>query len=937
MPDSGQSFNDYLASLAPVKGMTGAVLATSEYLRVRDQVRYDWYADPHVHSGYYVRAATERLRMPAGEQTLRPIQAAALMAAYKHGGGPIIQGESAVLSSPRGAFVSARTGCHAPGQLVIMHDGTRKVVENVRVGDLLMGLDSTPREVLELHQGHQNMWQVLPTKGEPWVVNAGHVLSMIESGERYGLIDLSLEQYFELSAKRQRNMKLLRTGYELPDRELPLDPYFLGVLLGDGCLTQQLGVAKPDAKIERLCHEQAALFGGHIRTTTDPTRCPTHYFVGVPRLRAALTGMGLYPIVCENRFVPEDYLLGSRTQRLQLLAGLLDTDGSLSHGGYDWISKSPTLALHMVELAQSVGLAAYSQTCEKSCQNGFTGTYYRVSIYGECDAIPCRIPRKQAPPRQQIKNALRTGFTLRPVGFGKYYGFSISGDQRYLLGDTTITHNSGKTLISLLAAETLDSQSPVLIVPASLRDETQKQAYELRHHWKVRPIRILSYETISHPKHRQTLANCRPDLIVMDECDECTNPRAACSNRIAETIEAFKPRILAMTGTPMNRSMREYRHILKWVHGSNLPFPREWDEFCQWHLAMDEKVPEGTRIEPGALLQLSPATEDELELEPLEQARSRYGTRLRSWPGCVFSGSDIPDIKLVCTVNTLEPTPAILDAAEYMREPRPSGLCELPCGAPVDSPLDMWRHDREFSCGLYGRWKVQPPPEWSRARKAWSACVRDITQRQSKWDSPMLVAHAIDQGHIPSPAPEILAEWRRLEPTFETETEWVWLDDSMLVYCAEWLAREQGICWVQHRTFAAELERRTGVPWFGRQGSGRDARGVPIDMHEGPAIASINSCSRGFNLHGAKGKKAKHHKNLLATCPTKNRQLEQLISRTHRDSAQEHKTVHAEFVLRLEGDAKALAQATADAYYVWRNTKQPQRLTVAEWVRNDLT
>src|SRR5690349_2078890 len=65
--------------------------------------------------------------------------------------------------------------------------------------------------------------------------------------------------------------------------------------------------------------------------------------------------------------------------------------------------------------------------------------------------VPCRLPRKQAAPRQQVKGAIRTGFTVHRDGRrGDYYGFELDGDRRYLLDDFTVTHNSGKSAFSML-------------------------------------------------------------------------------------------------------------------------------------------------------------------------------------------------------------------------------------------------------------------------------------------------------------------------------------------------------------------------------------------------------------------------------------------------------------------------------------------------------
>ena len=91
----------------------------------------------------------------------------------------------------------------------------------------------------------------------------------------------------------------------------------------------------------------------------------------------------------------------------------------------------------MLFLCRSLGFAAHPAT---KIVNG--KPYYRVSISGDTHNIPCRIKRKQAEKRKQIKEVTRTGFKIEPLGDGEYFGFTLDKDGRFLLGDFTITHNT---------------------------------------------------------------------------------------------------------------------------------------------------------------------------------------------------------------------------------------------------------------------------------------------------------------------------------------------------------------------------------------------------------------------------------------------------------------------------------------------------------------
>jgi superfamily II DNA or RNA helicase len=159
-----------------------------------------------------------------------------------------------------------------------------------------------------------------------------------------------------------------------------------------------------------------------------------------------LGALGIAHKTAAGKFVPPEYLTATRHERLELLAGLLDTDGHLEKEKetFDFISKSEILANNVVFLARSVGLYAKTRSCQKYSQNGTGGTYYRVYISGDTHIIPTRLPRKRAKYKKRPKDPRREAFTVELLPPNDYFGFTLSGDGRYLMDDFTITHNSGK-------------------------------------------------------------------------------------------------------------------------------------------------------------------------------------------------------------------------------------------------------------------------------------------------------------------------------------------------------------------------------------------------------------------------------------------------------------------------------------------------------------
>ena len=249
---------------------------------------------------------------------------------------------------------------------------------------------------------------------------------------------------------------------------MEIDPYFLGVILGDGCIVHDVSVTTPDKEISRVIFHQADVW--NLRLRTEPAGKATPYFLVSERGRRsnrlvkALRRLRLYGGRAGDKFVPDAYKYTDLSKRLEVLAGLLDSDGYYIDKGYDYISKSRRLADDVAFLCRSAGLRASVKPCIKGYRD-FKDEYYRVSISGDCSIIPCRVKRKIAGKRQQKKSVLRTGFHAEPAGCGEYYGFTVDGDNRYLLSDFTITHNCGKTIVfSALTQEQVKKDHRVLIM-----------------------------------------------------------------------------------------------------------------------------------------------------------------------------------------------------------------------------------------------------------------------------------------------------------------------------------------------------------------------------------------------------------------------------------------------------------------------------------------
>lgn len=344
---------------------------------------------------------------------------------------------------------------------VLMYNGSIKHVQDVVAGDRLMGPDSTSRLVLSTNTGNGPLYRIHPMKGDSWVCNDVHVMTVYHEGPKHKrLEDIPLNEMAAFNRYPNGNMRqyrLQRIGVDFPAKPTPISPYLLGLWLGDGSKAGGSPILNlSEDKYEVIEYLKTCAFEGSVMMKVHPVERGC--------IKVALTcgnvggGFGSNPLRNEFRRcingdqvgVPREYMVNSRDVRLQVLAGLMDTDSHMHHNHFAIVTKYDRLKDDLLFLSRSLGFAAYASYLKGEIKSiGFVGYYWHISISGDVDQIPCKVSYKRGTPRRQIKSVLRTGFREEAIGNGDYYGFTLDGDGRFLLGDFTITHNTSSALESL--------------------------------------------------------------------------------------------------------------------------------------------------------------------------------------------------------------------------------------------------------------------------------------------------------------------------------------------------------------------------------------------------------------------------------------------------------------------------------------------------------
>ena len=237
---------------------------------------------------------------------------------------------------------------------------------DIDVGNTVIAADGTPTTVtgvypqgekdiyeIKFHDGSttracgDHLWKVWFTKDknrtnrqQPHVISTDEIAEILEAD-----INVAVDLYIPPAGE---------------DTILPLPPYLLGALLGDGGLTHHISFTSAD---EEIVERVGLLLEGDYKLVK---RSEIEYSITIPRVtgvanqlnnyKTVLDQMGLYGKKSSEKFIPFQYMLGSLKQKFELIRGLMDTDGTVDKRGIpSYTTTSQQLALDIQQLVWSIG------------------------------------------------------------------------------------------------------------------------------------------------------------------------------------------------------------------------------------------------------------------------------------------------------------------------------------------------------------------------------------------------------------------------------------------------------------------------------------------------------------------------------------------------------------------------------------------------------
>ncbi len=354
---------------------------------------------------------------------------------------------------------------------VLTPDGWRPI-GGLRVGDLVVGSDGEPTPVLGVYpQGEKDIYRVSAQDGASTLCCGEHLWTVRTLyDKRYGKPWRTLPTQDMIGKLRATHahryeLPLLSAPVRYPERSVPLDPYALGLLLGDGCITgsRTLAFSTDDPELAEALEDAVPGVELQYRSRVDyglrPARLPGEAVALENPVTGALRAVGLLGTRSRTKFVPDDYLYNTPEVRLAVLQGLLDTDGGPVTQAdrtcrVEYTTTSPRLRDDVVELVRSLGGVTYVRTRPAEGRAPRRANGRDVPYRHDAYVIDLRLPAGIEPfrlGRKRVKydaaggggRPMRFIDSIEPAGRAETVCIQVAAaDSLYVTEDHLLTHNT---------------------------------------------------------------------------------------------------------------------------------------------------------------------------------------------------------------------------------------------------------------------------------------------------------------------------------------------------------------------------------------------------------------------------------------------------------------------------------------------------------------
>jgi hypothetical protein len=336
--------------------------------------------------------------------------------------------------------------CYHPDTRIMNGNMDFERIEDLEIGDAVTIEGGIKKTIVKKTVGTADSYLIGQPYGEDYMVTENHrlVLNMYGKGE----VVMTAKEFYESSNFKKKHLtRIVSKGVESEDIFDGMPPYLLGIWIGDGRKGSLTVIINEDEEpeIKNYLKGVAKLF--NLSTSTRKrSECNANVIeVTIIGGTGELKKIG----VLNNKHIPEQYMKSSIDTRLQILAGIIDTDGYAN-------KKKNTIEIGMSKKILVEQIRTLALSCGISCstvkhkKSNFNTDVYRVNISGDLARIPILTAKKSFEGYIPKTRGRRNKVTIEHVGEQPYVGIQVDGktdnERKLILSDYTISLNSGKWL-----------------------------------------------------------------------------------------------------------------------------------------------------------------------------------------------------------------------------------------------------------------------------------------------------------------------------------------------------------------------------------------------------------------------------------------------------------------------------------------------------------
>jgi hypothetical protein len=360
--------------------------------------------------------------------------------------------------------------CLGKNTLIMLFNGDYIKVQYVKVGDILMGDDSTPRHVLSICNGIDKLYKVIQPNNS-YIVNKDHIISLID--ESYNKIDIPLLEYLEKSQLWKKQYY----GYKVPvyfniKEEFIIDPYIFGYcLFSNYTMYKYDNIIDPNHEEYNMSNLFIDICGSEINTydylksfdVLKPYNMSTSNNVIWPDRTTYFLNkdyFGKYYIYLQNKQFPSEYKYFSHDILINILLGIIDAIGvtNIEHNirsSHLYLDNKELFIciqticnitnidynIHQKNYNIDISIISNNSICNKTLLTNYSLTIKNMFSKFSTNSSESRIGLYNVRSMQEDRY-VKYPIDINYISTGEYFGFEIDGNGRFLLEDCTVTHNT---------------------------------------------------------------------------------------------------------------------------------------------------------------------------------------------------------------------------------------------------------------------------------------------------------------------------------------------------------------------------------------------------------------------------------------------------------------------------------------------------------------